>query len=78
VHERLRAIFVGALDLGADPAGENLNYRDIEAADSGGDSAGPAGPLVPIEAGARFGEEQLVDSPGFSAPAGVVTELTGA
>lgn len=63
LHDRLRDVFVEALQLGDDVDVESLKYRDIEAWDSVGHMALVA--AIEDEFGVEFDTEQVIDMSSF-------------
>ncbi|MFD2418176.1 acyl carrier protein [Amycolatopsis pigmentata] len=76
MHERLRAVFIEALDLGADVDVENLKYRDIGAWDSVGQMSLVA--AIEDEFGIRLETDQVIDLNSFQAAVALVKEAPGA
>lgn len=76
MQERLRAVFVEALDLGADVEVENLKYRDIGAWDSVGHMSLVA--AIEDEFGIRLETDQVIDLNSFQAAVELVKEAPGA
>jgi len=76
VHERLRAVFVEALDLGADVDVENLKYREIASWDSVGHMSLVA--AIEDEFGIRLETDQVIDLNSFQVAGELVKELAGA
>lgn len=72
MHERLRAVFIEALDLGADVDLENLKYRDIGAWDSVGQMSLVA--AIEDEFGIRLETDQVIDLNSFQAAVALVKE----
>ncbi|RKT51983.1 acyl carrier protein [Saccharothrix australiensis] len=63
LHDRLRAVFVDALQLGDDVDVANLKYRDIDAWDSVGHMALVA--AIEDEFDVQFETEQVIDLSSF-------------
>ena len=76
MHERLRAVFVEALDLGADVDVENLKYREIASWDSVGHMSLVA--AIEDEFGIRLETDQVIDLNSFQVAGELVKELAGA
>lgn len=72
MHERLRAVFIEALDLGADADVESLKYRDIGAWDSVGHMSLVA--AIEDEFGIRLETDQVIDLNSFQAAVELVKE----
>lgn len=73
IATQLRAVFVEALDLGADVDVENLKYRDLEAWDSVGHMALIA--AIEDEFDVEFDTDQVIDMSSFKVAVDMVTEL---
>lgn len=67
VEQRLRGVFVEALELGDDVAVEDLKYRDIEAWDSLGHMSLVA--AIEDEFEVQFETEQVIDMSSFKVAA---------
>ncbi|SFQ44708.1 Acyl carrier protein [Amycolatopsis arida] len=75
IKDRLRDVFVEALDLDGDVDVENLKYRDIEAWDSVGHMALVA--AIEDEFDVQFDTDQVIDMSSFKVAVDMVTELQG-
>ncbi|MEC3980539.1 acyl carrier protein [Amycolatopsis sp. H20-H5] len=71
--DKLREVFVEALDLDADVDVENLKYRDLEAWDSVGHMALIA--AVEDEFDVEFDTDQVIDMSSFKVALDMVTGL---
>ncbi|WP_216212934.1 acyl carrier protein [Amycolatopsis aidingensis] len=76
ISDRLRDVFVEALDLGEDVDVQNLKYRDIEAWDSVGHMALVA--AIEDEFDVQFETDQVIDMSSFKVAVDMVTELRAA
>ncbi|WP_158888529.1 acyl carrier protein [Amycolatopsis anabasis] len=73
IADKLREVFVEALDLDGDVNVENLKYRDIEAWDSVGHMALVA--AIEDEFDVQFDTDQVIDMSSFKVAVDMVKEL---
>ncbi|HVW45093.1 MAG TPA: acyl carrier protein [Amycolatopsis sp.] len=75
MNEKLRAVFVEALDLDADVDVEKLEYRGIEAWDSVGHMSLVA--AIEDEFGVELDTDQVIDISSFKVALDILRELKG-
>ena len=75
MNEKLRAVFVEALDLGGDVEVEKLEYRGIEAWDSVGHMSLVA--AIEDEFDVQLDTDQVIDMSSFKVALDMLRELKG-